>query len=94
MYALRSLQNARLGEVSRKEDHICNTAGTERSSNKAACWGLENADTMEAEADAQVLHQAVLGKEAARGLKEGEQPRKALMSAGSRTLDSQRSRGR
>lgn len=80
--------------VSRKEDHICNTAGTERSSNKAACWGLENADTMEAEADAQVLHQAVLGKEAARGLKEGEQPRKALMSAGSRTLDSQRSRGR
>lgn len=61
---------------------------------QSSMLGLENADTMEAEADAQVLHQAVLGKEAARGLKEGEQPRKALMSAGSRTLDSQRSRGR
>lgn len=51
---------------------------------------------MEAEAEAQVVvsSQAVLGKEAARGLKEGEQPRKALKFAGSRTLDSQRSRGK
>lgn len=49
---------------------------------------------MEAEADAQVLRQAAPGKEVAKGLKEGEQPRKALKSAGSRTLDSQRSRGR
>lgn len=60
-----------------------------RSCNRATCWGLENADTMEAEAEAQGLHQPLLGEEAVRGLKEGEQPRKALKSAGSRTLDSQ-----
>lgn len=36
--------------------------------------GLENADTMEAEAEAQVLPQALLSKEVARGLKEGGSP--------------------
>lgn len=36
--------------------------------------GLESADTMEAEAEAQVLPQALLSKEVARGLKEGGSP--------------------
>lgn len=36
--------------------------------------GLENAETMDAEAEAQVLPQALLSKEVARGLKERGSP--------------------